>query len=204
MGLSIHYSGYIRDTEMLNSLIAEVTDICKTLNWETHTFDDDDIKGVSFAPKRREPVFLTFNTDRRLLSPLSNLAKDIYDDVQLRKELYFTASTKTQYAGMDAHIAIIKLLKHLSKKYLEDFSLADEGYYWATGDEKILAQQYQRFSVAINAFREASEDFPSVPGETAACLAITLEKLLKEKFRDKKEEEYDFILSSNVYQNRAK
>jgi hypothetical protein len=187
MGLSIHYSGYIRDTEMLNSLIAEVTDICKTLNWETHTFDADDIKGVSFAPKGSEPVFLTFNTDRRLLSPLSNIAKDIYDDVQLRKELYFSVSTKTQYAGMDAHIAITKLLKHLSKKYLEDFNLADEGYYWETGDERLLAQQYQRFSVAINAFREALEDFPSVPRETSECLAIRLEKLLTEKFKDKKE-----------------
>ncbi|HUZ61650.1 MAG TPA: hypothetical protein VMU83_22930 [Hanamia sp.] len=61
MSLSIHYSGYFLKKEMLDPLIEEVTDICKSLNWESHTFDDDEIKGVCFAPERSEPVFLTFN-----------------------------------------------------------------------------------------------------------------------------------------------
>jgi hypothetical protein len=53
--------------------------------------------------------------------------KDIYDGVRLDKELMFTTSTKTQFAGMEAHIAIIDFLKHLSKKYLKEFTLTDEG-----------------------------------------------------------------------------
>lgn len=187
MGLSIHYSGYILSKEMLDPLIEEVTDICKTFGWSTHTFDDDEIKGVSFAPEGSEPVFLTFNHEGRTLSPFNILVKDIYDDVQIAKEFIFSTSTKTQYAGIDAHIAIIKLLKHLSAKYLKDFTLIDEGYYWETGDEKALSEQFEKYDAAMNIFCEALKDLPNVPGETAESLGDRLERLLREKLGGKKE-----------------
>ncbi|MEO7046854.1 MAG: hypothetical protein ABI091_16245, partial [Ferruginibacter sp.] len=95
------------------------------------------------------------------------MAKDIYADYGIDKDLIFTASTKTQYAGLDAHIAIIKLLKYLSKKYLKDFTLIDEGYYWETDDEKILLEQFRKFNLAIDIFCEALKDLPAVSGETA-------------------------------------
>lgn len=75
MGLSIHYTGYILNKEMPDPLIEEVTDICKSLGWNTQSFDDDEIKGVSFAPKKSEPVFLTFNCEGRTLSPTNILVR---------------------------------------------------------------------------------------------------------------------------------
>lgn len=185
MGLSIHYTGYILNKEMLDSLIEEVTDICKSLNWESHAFGGNEIKGVCFAPEGSEPVFLTFNKNGQTLSPINILVKDIYDGVD--KDLIFTTSTKTQYAGADAHIAIIKLLKHISKKYLKDFTLTDEGYYWETGNEKILYEQFEKYKNGMDTFCEILKDLPSVSGETPESLSDRLEKLLKEKFGRKKE-----------------
>src|SRR6185437_486409 len=182
MGLSIHYSGYIQNRELINALIEEVKEICKTLEWHTHIFDDDEIKGISFAPEGSESVFLTFNHDGRTLSPLNILNKDIYDRIRVPKEFIFTISTKTQYAGEEAHIAIIKLLKHLAKKYLKDFTLNDEGNYWETGDEKILRQQFSRFEAAMDIFCEALKDLTTNPGETSESLVDRLERLLREKF----------------------
>jgi len=187
MGLSIHYSGYIRHKKLIAPLIEEVTDICKTLKWHTHLFDDDKIKGISFAPEGSEPVFLTFNHEGRTLSPINILVKDIYDDIQIPKESIFTVSTKTQFAGIEAHIAIIKLLKHLSKKYLRDFTLSDEGNYWETGDAEILRQQFSRYEAAMDIFCEALKDLPANPNETPESLADRLERLLREKFGGKKE-----------------
>lgn len=183
MGLSIHYSGYIINKQMLDPLIEEVTDICKTLDWKTHSFDDKDIKGVSFAPKGSEPVFLTFNEDGRTLSPINILAKDIYDGLQIDKHLIFTTSTKTQYAGPDAHVAIIKLLKYLSVKYLRDFTLEDEGKYWETGDENILLEQFEKYNFYLRKISDILINIKSVPGETPESLAGRIEKILKEKFR---------------------
>ena len=90
MGLSIHYSGCILKEEMLDSLIEEVSDVAKTLGWTTHIFNDKNIKGVSFAAEGSEPVFLTFNAEGRMLSPINIMCKEIYEDAQLDKDLLFT------------------------------------------------------------------------------------------------------------------
>jgi hypothetical protein len=183
MGLSIHYSGYLLNKEMLEPLIEEVADICKTLGWPTHFYNDDEIEGVSFAPKKSEPVFLTFNSDGRALSPTNLMIKNLFDGVRFDKELMYFTSTKTQYAGMDAHIAIIKLLKYLSAKYMKDFILSDEGYYWETGDEKILAGRFKEYNAMLNAVTEAFTNMKSIPGETPESLGERIERILKEKLR---------------------
>lgn len=182
MGLAIHYSGYITEKEKIVSLVKEVTDICQSLDWQFHTFGDDEIEGVSFAPQGSEPVFLTFNPAGRLLSPVSILTKDIYDDILVPKELYFTTSTKTEYAGVEAHIAIIKLLKYLSKKYLKDFTLDDEGYYWETNDEQLLRERFNEYRKLGDAVYNALKDLPASNSETAESLADRIERILKERF----------------------
>ena len=186
MGLYIHYSGYIINRAMIVPLIEEVEDVGKALNWSTKIIDDEEIKGISFATKRSEPVLLFFNTDGRIVS-LANLVGQLIPAESYGEDILFTVSTKTQYAGIDAHIAIIKLLKHLSKKYLKDFTLFDEGYYWETGDENILRKQFQDFQAAIDTFCEALEDFKSGAGETVESLADRLERFLKEKFGGEQE-----------------
>ena len=181
MGLSIHYSGYILSSEKLTPLIGEVTDICLELGWDTNTFDDDEIKGVSFAPKGSEPVFLTFNKEGRTFSPINIIANEIYDDVRVDKELKFTTSTKTQFAGRDAHISIIKLLKYISVKYLKDFTLMDEGYYWETGDENILSDQFEKYNFYLDKVTDIFSGVQAWPGESIESLSDRIESILKEK-----------------------
>lgn len=185
MGLSIHYSGKIISIEMLDPLIEEVSDVAKTLGWSSHVFNDKEIKGVSFAPEKSEPVFLTFNIGGRLLSPINIMCQDIYDGVELDKELIFTTSTKTQFAGLEAHVAIIDFLKHLSKKYLKDFRLVDEGDYWETGDKNLLRKQFSRYEVAMDIFSDVLKEIPRIQGEKIESLADRLERILKERFGGK-------------------
>jgi hypothetical protein len=96
--------------------------------------------------------------------------------------LIYSTSTKTQYAGIDAHIAIIKLLKYLSAKYLKDFTLSDEGYYWETGDEKILSGRFEEYNALLNAVSDVFINMKSVPGETPESLVERIERILIEKF----------------------
>lgn len=187
MGLSIHYSGFIKGITMIDPLIGEMAAICNELDWRMDVYDDE-IKGISFSPADSEPVFLTFNAKARLLSPMNILVKDIYDNVSIDKELMFTTSTKTQYAGIDAHIAIIKLLKYISKKYLENFKLSDEGNYWETGDEKLLVKQFERYDTALNILTGTLKDFPAKANETPQSLAKRLEAFLAAKLKSKDRE----------------
>lgn len=187
MGLSIHYSGTILQADLIKPMTEEVVDICTSLGWRFHIIEDDEISGVVFSPKECEPISLTFNQDGRLLSPQNILVKDIYDGITLDKELIFTTSTKTQYAGKDVHIAVIKLLKHLSKKYMKDFNLKDEGLYWETDDETVLSDQFNAYDSALKIVSETLQNMSAVPDETIESLAERIERLLRERFRDNEE-----------------
>ncbi len=189
MGLSIHYSGQIINEELLESLIEEVTDICESLEWKTHLFDgigdENHLRGISFAPDESEPIFLTFLPCWRICSPVNLMCRDTYDGIRFDKELMYTSSTKTQYAGPDAHMAIIKLLKYLSGKYLTNFTLSDEGYYWETGDEKIVRARFETHNFLLNVVGDALNGLPVIPGETSDSLLERIERIIKERVAGK-------------------
>ena len=115
------------------------------------------------------------------------MVKDIYDGIQLQKDLIFTTSTKTQYAGPDTHIATIKLLKHVAAKYLDNFTRSDEGYFWKTRDKKILLNQFKKYNAALDSFSKTFEGLTTISSETPESLADRIEKLLREKFGKEKE-----------------
>jgi hypothetical protein len=186
MGLSIHYSGHIRKYAKIDELMTEVEDICQNLEWTYHIIEGDNtdkLKGICFSPEGCEPIFLTFLPNGRMCSPVNLMNKDIYEENGLDGELLYTTSTKTQYAGSDAHIAIIKLLRYLKEKYFSSFELNDEGMYWETMDEKVLLGQFARYEFLLNAVAGALSEMKAVPGETAASLADRIEKMLKGKLK---------------------
>lgn len=184
MGLSIHYSGTIHNKSLLPQLAAEMKDICESLGWDYHYFEADqadDLEGIYFAPDECEPLFLTFNAEGRLLSPISQITRELLVEHGLDPELVYTISSKTQFAGMDAHVAIIKLFRYLDKKYFSVFELKDEGLYWETGDKALLERKFREYTDALNFFVEALRDLNSLPGESAESLASRIEELLKKK-----------------------
>ena len=187
MGLSIHYSGTILKAELIKPLTEEVVDICSDMEWKFRIIEEEEINGVVFSPNDCEPISLTFNRDGRLLSPQNIMAKDIYDGITLDKELIFTTSTKTQYAGMDVHIAVNKLLRYLSNKYMKDFILKDEGHYWETNDEKVLEDQFYTYNSALNIVSEALQNMSAVPGESIESMVERMERLLSDKSGGKKD-----------------
>ena len=144
--MSIHYSGSINQYDQTDKLMEEVADICSSLNWKYKLYAGHEnvgnVKGISFFPEGSEPIFLTFLTNGKLCSPLNQISGAMYKLNGINASLLYVTSTKTQYAGSDAHIAIIKLLYYLKEKYFTNFDLQDEGLYWETGDEKKLLSQF--------------------------------------------------------------
>ena len=189
MGLSIHYSGQLKDPALISELMIEVVDICKEFDWEYHLIpgpNSDKLTGIIFSPAGCEPICLTSLPDGRLCSPFNIMHKELYEENELDAELIYTTSTKTQYAGMETHIAIIKLLKYLKEKYFSVFDLIDEGGYWGTMDEKKLLGQFTTSEATINKLAEALGQIESVENETAESMSEKIERVLKVKFSDNK------------------
>lgn len=184
MGLSIHYSGILKDPGLIPALIDEITDLTTSMSWGCYPLQSkrDKINGVYFAPVDCEPLFFTFNRKGELINP-------IYLEHQI--EPANIISVKTQYAGMDAHIAIIRLIKHLREKYFARFELTDEGQYWETNDEMTLKKQFDRYESILNMFAAALENMDRIPGETEDSLTDRIQKMLEEMDGEEKNNNFE-------------
>lgn len=173
MGLSIHYSGSIKEAALIPALNEEVLDVCTVLGWPTHIIDNEDFKGICLGPKKCEPVFLTFNDKGEICSP-------ILRELKMKEN---PVSVKTQFAGQDAHITLLKFLRYLEEKYFIDFSLIDEGGYWETNDEAVLKMQFEKYEFILDSVCDALKNLPKIQGETATSLADRLEKFFNDALK---------------------
>lgn len=175
MGLTFHYAAKIRKHELIDEMIAEVKDIAGSLQWKYDIIDDDKLKGILVSPKECEPLSLTFAPNGRLCS-IVNVIVNKPDD-----EFYYSGFTKTQFAGPDTHIALLKLLRYLSEKYFSEIEVYDEGLYWGVWDKKILLEQFAKYNYALNAVTAALEGIKKIPGETIQSFADRIEEQIKKK-----------------------
>lgn len=178
MGLTLHYSGSFRPDASLPQMIEEVKDIAQVNNWEyflfetdfpagsrdTETFDKN-LYGLCVSPPESEPVWLCFLSNGKMSNP-ANL--QFYGDAQTKEEqesLYMNF-TKTQYAGAEVHKKVVHLLKHIERKYLQNFTAFDEGKYWETGDGKLLEKTFREYEELIDNFTLGLQAIRVEEGET--------------------------------------
>ena len=160
MGVTIYYRGQLNDVSLVYKLIREIADIASIMKWPCNTWDEDwsvahaativnkekgceikghlGLKGVSFTPHPDcEAVNVTFDKHGILQDPrtLPLLLNGTIKDKDT------TVSVKTQFAGVDTHIAIIKILKYIKKKYIPDLYVFDEGDYWQNENSQILEER---------------------------------------------------------------
>lgn len=170
MGLSIHYSGKLKDVALLPQLVEEVQDVCDVLGWRFRGGED----GFGFTPPESETFCFDFRPDGALVNKLY---------LRYNIEPSHTVSVKTQFAGAEVHIAAVKLLKHLAKRYFAIFKVHDEGKYWETDDEAVLRRQFGVYGTLLNEVQAAMSDFKAQEGETAEGMVNRLERHLRERLR---------------------
>ena len=91
--------------------------------------------------------------------------------------------TKTQYAGWQIHILIVRLMEHIFKKYLFDVKVMDEGDYWDTHDEALLKKNFKLNGVLISSFVTAVESFPLQDGETMEVYFLRMMEWVNTKLK---------------------
>lgn len=149
MGVTLHYSGKIKSEDHIDNLIEEVIEVCHANDWKYSLINDaiapdEDsessimLQGVIFSGEGGEPMWLTFDEDGNITSPMTALFAlkdpDYFDGLEYR------AFTKTQDAGPDYHMKLVKLIKYLSKKYFKEWKVLDESRYYEEEDESQLRE----------------------------------------------------------------
>lgn len=150
MGLSIFYSGTLRNASQLPALIDEITDICDGLHWSWqfyHCSPEYPLQGITFNPPGAQLIYLTFLKDGRLAEP-----DHLYCNPMQKFEVPMTnneiiLNPIIQYAGPDAHMQLIGMMRYMSLKYFANFRLIDESEYWETGNQQKCRDWFAMFNV---------------------------------------------------------
>ena len=196
MGLTIHYSGRINNIELVEKLTDELDDFSRQLGWKSKRWDNDwnkpntvkienkkgeirisghaPLKGIDLFPHEDcEPLTLTFTPDGWLVS-LVDLSL-IADDSRL------IMSTKTQFAPLETHITIVKLLEFLKKSYIQNLEVNDEGGYWETGDIDELKRRRNSIFRAMDTLEQGLSELPAerIANKTPEEIADMIERILK-------------------------
>ncbi len=199
MGITIHYQGTLQDKSQINSFIEELTDIAKTMNWQTQVLDEDwsqpstaklssakngveitgylALKGILIhLHPDCEPLTLFFDAKGCLTSPFDCA---LGNDEKTKENSYIFV--KTQFAPPDIHITIIKLLKYLQKKYIPNLEVQDEGGYWDNEDKNELEKRIAFINDKIKELGDIIAETPVTNAQqySADQLAAILEEKLK-------------------------
>lgn len=190
MGLSIHYSGKLRNPSVLQSLIDEATDIAYSMKWQAQRLPrlkGTPMDGVLIIPDGSEPIWLTFYTPHGMLfSPLlfESIQKTTKEKIPAEAQSF--VFTKTQYAGVETHMAIIRFLRYLSEKYFAQFELHDESEYWETRDEDHCRRIFAKYDKLMGMVGDALDNMDIDSNESQESVMEKIEQLLSEKFGMKK------------------
>lgn len=188
MGITIHYTGKLNSTELTEQFCEEMEDISKSMNWKINSFDyhEEDktpVKGMFINPHPKAEV-LQFMIDKNGYLRNALMLEHYPHD----NEMTFLNHTKTQFAPVDVHIAIIKLLKYIQKKYMANLEVWDEGDYWEMEDPVILKERIDFLTEKINFLADALNSVEFEKGTSAESVADKIEEIFRKMNFGKSEE----------------
>ncbi len=203
MGVTIHYRGKIDDTADVSNLADDLEDFANELGWESQRMDEDwskpntaaisvegdtarvtghaPLKGIMLSPhKHCEPFALTFNSDGYLIG---FVGMTLLAEGKTTPEKS-VMSTKTQFAPVEVHITIVKLLQYIKKRYISNLEVFDDGDYWETGDINELKRRRGTIERAMDTLEDALSKIlrKKVENKSSEDIADLIEKLIRKKF----------------------
>lgn len=184
MGITIHYQGTLNSTDLIDPFCEEVEDISRSMEWEYTIIEEKNrdnmwSKGLIIKP-HPSAEFLQFVVDKKGNLRNSFLLEFSSDD---SKSSYFN-HIKTQFAPLEVHITIIKLLKYLQQNYISNLIVYDEGDYWQTGNELILKEKMDFLNAKMDLMEDILSSTEFTEKDNSASVADKIEEVLK-KLRNK-------------------
>lgn len=199
MGITIHYRGRINKTEEVEKLAEEIEDFSRQLGWKSKRWNNDwakpntseisrtdgkiqikgyvPLRGIDLFPHEHcEPFSLTFTSEGWLVNVVG-MSLIAGEKTTAEK---FWMSTKTQFAPLEIHITIVKLLEYLKKRYIPNLEVHDDGDYWETGDIDELKRRRDSVSRAMDMLEDRISAIPAknIKGKSPEEIADMIEQIL--------------------------
>jgi len=204
MGVSINYRGKIDDLSEVDHLSGELQDFAGILKWDHQLWSEDwtqsntasiskeagkvlinghmPIRGITLYPHEKcEPLSITFSKEGYLTSSITMV---LAAENRVKPE-EFWQTVKTQFAPIDTHIVIIKLLRFIKSRYISNLEVVDEGCYWQSDDIGELEKRLNAVAKAIDTFEDSLKLIPRgvLENKSPNEIADFIEELIRKKFR---------------------
>jgi hypothetical protein len=143
MGVTIHFEGQLKNEVAYQQLLEEVSSIAKAEGWSSEVIES---RVTTLSRVRDEQ-------DWDYVGPVKGIVISIAEDcdpvrLEFGRDLYVQEFAKTQFAGVQAHLKVLELLKAL-RAFFRDLKVEDEGEYWETGNLRGLTEHMNRAQKAI-------------------------------------------------------
>ena len=145
MGVTIHYEGQLTSEAAYQDLVGVVSSIAGAEGWPTEPIASSEVT----LPRVRD------EKDSDYTGPAKGIVVYLHKDcdpvrLEFDRDLYLQEFTKTQFAGVQIHIALLKLLKAI-QPFFRSLKVEDEGEWWETEDTQIPREHFDRSQKAIEA-----------------------------------------------------
>ena len=155
MGMTIHFEGQLLDDDKYAALLQEAAAVAAARGWPFREINEAQMV-LNRVIDERSVDYLGPVTGIELLPhPRADPLRFEFD-----RHLFMQQYCKTQFAGSEAHIEIIGLLRKVAPIF-HKFDVFDEGQYWESGDRSILQGNLDTVDAMI---AEAMRKDPSATG----------------------------------------
>lgn len=197
MGLTVYYKGRFNPEASLEMLIRECLEFAKVFHWDYHIFErefplipfpheyNDNIYGIAISPPECEPLWFTFLSNGKMSGPAQLQFFGNSIDPEDLFALY-SLFTKTQSAGTEIHMLVIEIFRHVSKKYLLDFTMSDEGKYWETGNRHELDRIFKKYNFLLDMYENGLKYSIPAEGESLQHMIERIAGKIHSEYRKRK------------------
>ncbi len=143
MGVTIHFDGKLNSDAGYSALLENVRGFSSRHGWPVEDLSEAQ---RSLRRVRDELDWDYVGLTKGLIVYPHNQCEPLR--FEFDENLYIQEYCKTQFAGPQAHIAIVRLLRSL-QSFFTTLKVEDEGEYWDSGDEQALAGHMQSIDAQI-------------------------------------------------------
>jgi len=184
MGITIHYRGTIDDLTLVDQFENRVLDMAFAVGgratiWRSYADHDPErmVRGLllDIAPGQ-ETVSLLLSHEGQLINSFDIEAAEKGPLPQPS-----TCFVKTQFGGVEAHVALVHLLSALKENYFQDLNVEDESGYFENRDVKSLQQKIEETNRMLEKIAEGVNRYGLSPeaAEDPDIVAARIERIVK-------------------------
>ena len=184
MGITIHYRGTIDDLTLVDQFENRVLDMAFAVGgratiWRSYADHDPErmVRGLllDIAPGQ-ETVSLLLSHEGQLINSFEIEAAEKGPLPQPS-----TCFVKTQFGGVEAHVALVHLLSALKENYFRDLNVEDESGYFENRDVKALQQKIEETNKMLEKIAEGVNRYGLSPeaAEDPDIVAARIERIVK-------------------------